>query len=561
MRIFSEEKSSNELNKSNIFKSKNYKIEIINSNRNQMTINEDKIIKNSTIKILRKMFKRNKLNNNNEINSEKLSKNNNIINNNIDYKFKAPENSNNNTNIYINKLNKNFILNCDDVKIQEPLDIDANRKTNIFHRNTKNYSISYPNKSQNINKNYDINNNNNNLINSYKDIINNKNQKIGDNIKYNNIGNNYCVKMASDKIPQNYINNKEFNNNEDFIKQLNKNKTNNNVENETNSNKIYETNSLINQNANDIEGKNHFKEIINNNHIIPDNNKIDDNNKNYNDNFTKYTRNNYNINPMKRTAKNSRIMKNINNNENVKYKKVTKFKNNLAKNKYITQLTNDPKDIVKSHLNENNGNISGNEYMHNNNKKILANNNEEDKNFSKLENSHIKIEKNIHKIYKNQFTNLLKTGYKAKSISNFNKNKKNNYNNTINEFKIPLDENKNDLTTSKKINNLTKNNFIAERTKNINKPKISFNNIKKYNTHKSFSFYNKASTSIISSPKKVIVMKIIKSDSLNQTTKDMDYSDYKKYKENVKDLNHERNLIKNNLLTAKNLKEIEDFLI
>ena len=113
---------------------------------------------------------------------------------------------------------------------------------------------------------------------------------------------------------------------------------------------------------------------------------------------------------------------------------------------------------------------------------------------------------------------------------------------------------------SKNINNLTKNNFIAERTKNINKPNISFNNIKKYNTHKSFSFYNKASTSIISSPKKVIVMKIIKSDSLNQTTKDMDYSDYKEYKENVKDIYHERNLIKNNLLIYRKFKGNRRFL-
>ena len=159
-RIISEEKSSNELNKPNIFKSKNYKIKNINSNRNQMTINEDKIIKKTNTK---KIIQRNKLNNNNEINSQKLSKKN-IFNNNIDYNFKIPENINNNTNIFFNELEKNLILNYDDVKIPEPLDIDVNKKTKIYQRDTKTYITTYPNNFENINKNYDINNNNNNLI-------------------------------------------------------------------------------------------------------------------------------------------------------------------------------------------------------------------------------------------------------------------------------------------------------------------------------------------------------------------------------------------------------------
>ena len=73
------------------------------------------------------------------------------------------------------------------------------------------------------------------------------------------------------------------------------------------------------------------------------------------------------------------------------------------------------------------------------------------------------------------------------------------------------------------IDYLKRKNTFEEKTKNINKQRIFFNNIKRYKNFSSNTLNDKSCSSIIISPKNIIVMKIIKNGLLNRTTENIDY--------------------------------------
>ena len=418
------------------------------------------------------------------------------------------ENFHNNDNIYDNNIpiKNNEINNNNVVNDYNQKYINKGDKQKITNNTNKN--ITYINKQNNIQENYDNNKgvinkiNVNNKINDYNNNSNNKNDNNRDKLHDNNVKNNKYIKYLNNESNQN-----SQNNDETINKYIVNNKINEfNEENNDNSNeKIdnYKDNNQNNIQSNIKDNKNN-KEIKTDKGLNKATKTTSEDNKN---NTLNKVNEHDEIN--KKQDKNSLDKKNRNNSVKKIHINSSKKKEKKEKNKYskknLNAINNNANNnnnnneinedkIIGSHSDRNN-NIEENDKVANLNTNINPTDDDKYKSNANenIENSNKKNVKFITPIeqYNNEQNNIVREDFRNQNKKKSNINKVTNENNLSNNYKK---SNKSMNKIAKKLN--IKNNknedefkFEYDELEEINDPSGSALN----NTQKNISQSTKTS--------------------------------------------------------------------
>jgi signal transduction histidine kinase len=268
-------------------------------------------------------------------------------------------NANKNNFVFLNKSNKNLIINNNSAFNNSGVPFNSSVNENFKLNNSMNFNNSnIKDKNNNNNNNFNNNNNNfnnnNNNFNNNNNNFNNNNNNFNNNINFNNnfnnFNNNNNNRNNNNNLNNNFNNKNNFNNNNRNNNNFNfDNNNSNNINRDTNFNNFSNNNdnNINNFNNNNINNLNkNFNNFNNNNNFNRNNNNFNFNNNNFNNfsNNNNFNRNNTNFN-------------NFNNFNNINNFKISDEDIFLQKLDFIMSQFSD--NFFEENNNMNNSNMSG----------------------------------------------------------------------------------------------------------------------------------------------------------------------------------------------------------